>query len=509
MINRRDAVTTLPAGLFALVTGLQMAGSKAFAQGRPVTIASPSDVPSWDPTASGATVALSIHKCVFDQPLNLNPELGFGPSIVERHRWLDNLSLELTLRSGVTFHNGDPLTSDDIKFTFYDRLQEDKTLMLAGVWGTIVKAIETPSPTVAIFRFTTPYPNAPQQLGSTAAFILPRKYFTEVGAQAFIQKPIGSGPYRLVEYQRDSRIVLEAYDKYWGGPAKIKNVVIQIVKDASARVAAIQSGQVDFAFNLPMREVVRLNSVPGLVGVAHPINSIVLIHIVNKGIYRDQNLRLAMHHAVDKQGLSRAFFNNKAAPLSMWGGEGAPANDPKFKFAYDPAKAKELLAKSGYDMAKPAKIQMSTFNGVFPNDFDMARAIVQMWKQVGIETDLSVMEITHYAEVSRNDKLEAPVLYNWTNPTGDPAVYSGTILDPRKRFSVWKSDDIVPRLDPLLSEIDYDKRMAGYREFDKWVVEQGYAVPLLESTATVVHTSRVNYVPYRNGWTIPYSWTAS
>ena len=331
MINRRDVVTKLPAGLFALSAGMQWVGSDAAAQARPVTIAYPSDVPSWDPTANGSTVVLPIHKCVFDQPLNLSPDLGFGPGIVERHRWLDPLSLELTLRTGVTFHNGDPLTSDDIKFTFFDRLREDKMLMLAGIWGTIVRDIETPSPTVAIFRLNAPYPNAPQQLASTAAFILPRKYFTQVGPQGFMEKPIGSGPYRMVDYQRNSRIVLEAYDKYWGGPAKIKQVVFQVVKDASARAAAIQSGQVDFVFNLPMREVIRLGAIPGLVGVAHPINSVVLIHVVNKGIYKDQNLRLAMHHAIDKQALSRAFFNNKAAPLSMWGGEGAPANDPEIQ----------------------------------------------------------------------------------------------------------------------------------------------------------------------------------
>jgi dipeptide transport system substrate-binding protein len=511
MFSRRDVIARLPLGLGALIAGARLS-SQARADTSSITIGYPADVPSWDPVANGTTVTLPIHKCVFDAPMNLAPDLAFGPSVVQSHRWLsaNGSALELTLRDDITFHNGDPLTSEDIQFTFRDRIRADQSVMAAGVWGsTVVKDIETPSPKIAVFRFNAPFVHAPQQLASTAAFILPKLYFQQVGSSGFNAKPIGSGPYRLVDYQRDSRIVLEAYDRYWAGPARIKRVVIQIIKDASARSAAIQAGQVDLVVNLPMRDVVRLNSVPGLVGQAHPINSIVLIHMVNKGIYRDQNLRLAMHHAIDKRALSRAFFNSQAAPLSMWSGEGMPANDPTFHFAFDPAKAKQLLAQSGYDAAKPAKVQMSAFNGVFPNDFDLARAIVQMWKQVGIECDLSVLEITNYAEQSRADKIETPVLYSWSNPTGDPAIYSGTILDPSRRFSVWKSDDIPPRLKPLLTEADYDKRMAGYRAFDRWVVEQGYAVPVLQSTATVVHSARIKYVPFKNGWSLPYFWGLS
>ena len=508
MVTRRDFLAHLPIGVFVGAETLRAATSAVAAADRPLTIAYPVDVPTWEPTANGSTVVTPIHKCVFEQPLNLAPDLTFGPSVVKGYRWLDEAgtALELTLRDGVTFQNGDPLTSDDFKFTYFDHLQADKTLMLGFVWSSMIAGIDTPSPSVAVIRLNAPYPNAPQQLASTASFVLPRKYFERTGS-GFADKPIGAGPYRLVDYQRDSRIVLEAYDKYWQGPAKIRQVVFQVIKDEQARVAAVQAGAVDVAINLPVREVARLDKVPGLVGVAHPINSVVLIQMVNKGVFRDPNLRLAMHHAIDKRALSRAFFNDRAEVLSMWSGKNAPANDPNFVFSYDPELAKQLLAKSGYGPDKPAKIQFSTFKGVFSSDFDLARAIVQMWKQVAIDADLHVLELANYNELSRNDKLEAPVLYSWTNPTGDPAVYSGTILDPRKRFAVWKSDDIVPRLDPLLKEIDYDKRIAGYREFDKWAVEQGYAFPMLQSTATLAHSKAVHYTPFKNGWPLPYFWT--
>jgi peptide/nickel transport system substrate-binding protein len=93
------------------------------------------------------------------------------------------------------------------------------------------------------------------------------------------------------------------------------------------------------------------------------------------------------------------------------------------------------------------------------------------------------------------------------NPTDGADGYSGLILDPNKRFSVWKSDDIPPRLDPLLHEVDETKRNQGYRDFDRWAVEQGYAVPLLKAPSTVVTTKRIGYQAFGNGWVLPAFWT--
>ena len=508
MLSRRSVVTGMPFALAGLPAVLQMASSVRAAANDAITLAYPADVPNWDPLSSGSPVSVSMHRCVFDMVLNVAPDLSVGPSAVKNSRWIDDkgTALELTLRDGITFHNGDPLTSADIRFSFLERPKSDGTLMISGVFGSKVADVETPSPTIAIFRFSSPYVAAPALLASLPAYVMPHNYFQSIGRDAFLAQPIGSGPYRLVDYQRDSRIVLEAYDKYWAGPAPIKRVTIQIIKDTSARIAAVQSGQVDFAYNLPIREVERIGDIAGLSGSIHPINTVILIHMVNKGIYQDRNLRLAMHHAIDTQALSRAFFAGKARPLSLWASDG-PTSDPNYKFEYSPEKAKALLAKSGYSVDKPAKIAFSTFRGQFPADFDLGRAIVAMWKQVGIDADLQVLEIAQYFQMTRSGKIENPVLYSWSNASADPELFSGLILDPKRPYSVWKSDDISEKLDPLLVEVDSEKRLAGYRAFDAWAVEQGYACPLLQSVATAVHKKQLRYVPFANGWMLPYYWT--
>ena len=510
MQNRREFIVKTPLGLAGLVAGATWSSRLAIAQAGPVTIAFPADVPNWDPISAGSAFSISVFKCVFDKPINLMSDLSIGPSIVETHRWLDKegRTLELNLRAGATFHNGDPVTSEDLKFTFFDRPTADAKLSIAGSWLSRLVGIDTPTPTRAIFRFKESFAIAPQLLGDGTAYIMPKKYFEKVGRDGFMAAPIGSGPYKLVDYRRDSRIVLEAYDKYWGGPAQIKRVTFQIMKDTSARIAAIQAGQVDFVSAIPVREVARLDARPGLVAAAHPITEVVMIQMINEGVFKDQNLRLAMHHAIDKAALSKAFFGDKAEPLSMWAGKGMPANDPGFTFPYSPDLARALLAKSGYSPEKPIKIDVLTFNGRFPGDYDVARAIVQMWRRVGIDAALETIDPNKYNELTRVGKLPAPTLYSWFNSTGDPTIYSGWLMDPTRIFSVWKSDDVMPKLQPLLNELDYSKRMAGYRAFDRWIVEQGYALPLLQGTTTVVHSERVKYKAFRNGWVLPYYWTA-
>ena len=130
------------------------------------------------------------------------------------------------------------------------------------------------------------------------------------------QKPIGTGPYKLVEYQLNSRIVLERNDSYWGPKPKIRRVTFEIIKDPSARVAAIQSGQVDLTINVPVREVERLQARAELAAELNPITRVILLQVRNDLGFADENVRLAAHHAIDKEALSKAFYGGAAVPLS-------------------------------------------------------------------------------------------------------------------------------------------------------------------------------------------------
>jgi peptide/nickel transport system substrate-binding protein len=467
-----------------------------------VTIGWPSDVPSWDPNQRFVPDAQSIFKLVFDQPLDQSPALQLIPKLVTTWELAkDGLSLAVELRDDVVFHNGDRMTAEDFRYTFFERVKAGHKLDIANSWRKL-SDIEIQSPTRALMKFDTPATTAPQWLAFLGSYVVSKKYVESVGVDAFREKPVGSGPYRLVEYQLNARMVFERYDGYWGPKPKIRRITIDIIKDPSARVAAIQSGQVDLTINVPVREVERLKRDPNLDAELNPITRVVLLQVRNDLGFADQNVRLAAHHAIDKQALSKAFYGGAAVPLSMVATPGSAAFVDDIKFDYSPERAAQYLARSGYGPDKPAKISFAATNGQFPSDYDIARAITQMWKKVGIEAELEVIEYAKYFELNRGGKLPEATLYSFDNATGDPEIFAGYLLNPKMPFSAWKGMEVGEKVLELFNVADYDKRIAGWRDLNRFAVAFGATIPLLQSVQTLVRKKKLGYTPYGNGWVL-------
>jgi peptide/nickel transport system substrate-binding protein len=474
----------------------------ARAEGDSVTIAWPNDVPSWDPNQRFTPDAQSIFKAVFDQPLGQDPKLALIPQVLTK--WAlapDALSMAVEMRDDVLFQDGQPMTMADFRYTFFDRTRAPG-LDIANSWRK-VQDIEVLSPTRAVMHFSSPAPTAPQWLAFLGSFVVPKHVIEASGAAAFAQKPVGSGPYRLAEYEMNARIVLERFDQYWGPKPAIRRVTFQIVKDESARVAAIQSGQADITINLPVRETVRLQTAAGLAAELLPITRVILLQCRDDLGFADANVRLAAHHAIDKAALSRAFYNGAAVPLAVPASPGSPGYVADFAFPYDQALARTLLAKSGFGPDKPAKVTLGATNGHFPGDYDIARAIAQMWKRVGIEADVQVIDYAKYFELNRGNKLPDATLYSWDNATGDPEIYAGYLLNPKMPFSAWKGMEIGQKDMDLFNVADYDKRIAGYRDLNQEAVTTGASIPLLQSVLTLARKKNLNLTSYANGWVLP------
>jgi peptide/nickel transport system substrate-binding protein len=468
-----------------------------------VTIGWPNDVPGWDPNQRFTPDAQSLFKAVFDQPLDQDPSLKLIPHLITKWELApDGLSMPVELRDDVEFHDGSKMTAEDFKFTFLDRIKSTPGLDTANSWRK-VQDIEVQSPTRAVMKFSSPAPTAPVWLAFLGSYMVPKAYVEKVGQPAFAQKPVGSGPYRLVEYEQNARIVLERNERYWGPKPAIRRVTIQIIKDASARVAAAQSGQVDLTINVPVREAVRLQGDARLASELDPITRIILLQVRNDLGFADENVRLAAHHAIDKQALSRAFYNNAAVPLSQIATPGTPGFMPEFKFTYDPELAKQLLAKSGFGPEKPAKIGFATTNGQFPGDYDIARAIAQMWKRVGIEADVQVIEYAKYFELNRGHKLPEAMLYSFDNATGDPEIYVGYMLNPKLPFSPWQDMGLGQKVIDAFNIAGDQKRIETWKALDRDAIEMGAKIPLLQSVQTEIRQKGLAVTRYGNGWVLP------
>lgn len=493
---------------FMQMLGLGAASAGVFAKGLPVlaadgdtvTIGWPSDVPSWDPNLRFSPDSQPLYKQIFSQPLTQAPDLKLIPNLITKWEMSeDGTSLAFEIRDDITFQNGDKMTTEDFRFTFVERKSSEMPLDIKNSWRNLTD-IEIESPTKATMKFAKPSTTAPQWLAFLGSYVVPKGYLTKVGEKEFAEKPIGSGPYKLVDYQLNARSVMEAYDGFWGPKPAIKRVIFEIIKDPSARGAAVKSGQVDLTVNVPVREIQRYDSDPNLVGEINPITRVILLQCRADQGFAEDKVRLAANHAINKEALSKAFYGGKAVALSLPVPPGTPGYVEDFSFPFDPEKAKALLAEAGYSPDNPAKITFGTTNGHFPSDYDVARAIQQMWKKVGIDAELQTIEYTKYFELNRSGTLPDATLYSWDNATGDPEIFSGYLLNPNMPFSAFKKPELGGKIEKLFTETNYDKRIQGYKDFEVFAVESGATIPLLQTVQTLVRKKDLDYTKYANGW---------
>ena len=510
-IDRRR-ILKLGSGAAALAAlGVPADALAQAAQRGQLTLAFPADVPTWDPNARTLAAAQSLYKLVFDQPLTQNPDGSIKPGLVTKWSFDNPATLSLDLRSDAVFHDGSPMTSADFRFSFFERAklpvpEGGRRLDTGFIWRKVTD-IETPSPARAVMKFSEPMPSAVAWLAFLCSFVVPKAYVERAGLAEFAAKPVGSGPYRLVEYQQGARIVLEANERYWDGKPAIPRVTIELVRDPTARVAAFESRRADVAVDVPVREAQRLGAQPGAAARLDPVSDIMLLQITKNGGFADDRARLAAHHAIDKAAISRALFGGAATPISVPAAKGTPGYPADYEFPFSLERAQALLRELGHGPDKPLAIKFASPNGAFPNDFEMARAIVQMWRRAGIAAELEPIELSVYQERLRAGTLPEATLFSWGNAVGDPEMYGGYLLDPKSIFSAFKSDELGTRIQPLLTETDEAKRIAGFRDAHRFAAERGFTIPLMQTVKTIVHRSEVNVVKYDNGWILPNTYS--
>ena len=280
--------------------------------------------------------------------------------------------------------------------------------------------------------------------------------------------------------------MLERNDDYWGPKPKIKRVTFEIIKDPSARVAAMQSGQVDLTINVPVREVERLQQEPSLAAELNPITRVILLQVRNDLGFADHE-RAARRAPRDRQGgaVEGVLRRRRGAAVGGRRRPARPAISTDFTVRVRSGTGEAAAGEIRLRPDKPAKIGFAATNGQFPSDYDIARAIVQMWKKVGIEAELEVIEYAKYFELNRGAKLPEATLYSWDNATGDPEIFAGYLLNPKMPFSAWKDMDVGAEGD---RPVQRGRLQEAHRRLTARstaiAVESGATIPLLQSVQT-------------------------
>jgi peptide/nickel transport system substrate-binding protein len=496
--TRRQTLALTAGGLIASLIGPR-SGAYA-AAGDTLTIAYNVNLPSFDPTVGPSAVnptIQAIYRSVFDQYIGQKPNLAFEPGLLTAWGWNDDKTkIWMDVRPGVTWHDGSPFTPADIVWSFERAGKKETGNPIEFVWSTLGNfKVDGQRVTADMKQFD---PTIFKWMAFLTAYVLPKDYFEKVGAEGFEKKPIGTGPYMVDAYQGNAFLRLKANPKYWGGKPAFETVVFKFVTDATSRVAELESGSSDLTLEIPYEEFDRLKAKPGLVGIATPISDIGMIFINSDGKL-DKNVRLAAHHAIDKQSIVKRLLRGYGVPIDTLEAPEYEAYDPTIKVPYSPDQASKLLAAAGFSPQKPFKTTIQTTRGFKPKDYEMIQAIVGMWRKVGIEADIEVYEIAKHFELRTSHRLAPLAFYNWGNAIADPSTSTGHAMFGPSPHSSWKSKDLDAVIGPLWGEKDEAKRIAGYKAVDRYIAQEGYVIPLLQYVQPIVYKADLKVTPNVSG----------
>jgi peptide/nickel transport system substrate-binding protein len=461
----------------------------------------------FDPAeATGTALPLMVYYAMHDALVRPVTGQAMGTSLAEA--WSaskDGLTYEFTLRKGAKFHNGDPVTSDDVKFSF-ERYKGASAKLLKSK----VAAVEIIDAQHIRFRLKEVWPDFMTFYGTPATgagWVVPRKYVEKVGDEGFKKAPIGAGPYRFVSFKPGVELVMEAFDGYWRKSPNVKTLVFKVIPDDGTRLAALKRGEIDIAYGLVGALAEEVQRTPGMQLKASAIPVTQWLQFADqsdpKSPWADSRVRLAASLAIDRKAINDASYLGRGklsaniiprAHEFYW--------DPP-AYPHDPARAKKLLAEAGY-----------------PNGFDagelsaeafaasgIGEPVVNDLAAVGIRVKLRPMERAAFLKSHAEKKLKNIVLTGSGAP-GNAATRIEQYVVSTGQYAYMA----IPEIDKLFAsqtaETNRDVRSKTLEAIQRLLYDRTIFAPIIEyaylvSIGPKVEFDAINAIP-ANPYTAPY-----
>ena len=436
-----------------------------------------------------------VHELIYSALLQVTPNMDYAPDLATKWETPDDKTIIFHLKPGVKFHNGQPLTSKDVKFTYESVMSGSFTTSKGAGYASIDK-IETPDDQTVIFRLKEPNPGI---LDNLNLGIVPQGADTNT----YKSKPIGAGPYKVAEFRPDERLTLEAFDEWHGGKPGIKNVMVRIIPDLTTMVLELRRGTVNFALNqIPFENVPEFEKNPDYKVVRSPgsVYQYLAFNMRDPALAK-REVRQAIAHAIDRDRIIKDIMRGYAKPTDTMFGESHWARASNLpNYPYDPNRAKQLLAKAGYPNG--LKLVFKTSTDAEANS--RAQVMQQMLKQANIDVEIQQNEMsTFFADIGKG----AFQMYSLSR---------NGIQDPDFYYIIFYSKNIPPegqnrgyysnaRLDQLIlqgrSTFDRAKRKPTYDEIQRVVQEElPYLSLYMQDNVAIMRNNIDGYVQYPAGF---------
>ncbi|MGD9145568.1 MAG: ABC transporter substrate-binding protein [Anaerolineae bacterium] len=456
--------------------------------------------------------ASNVSQQIFDSLVWINEEGEIEPALAESWEISDDgTEYTFKLREGVVFHNGEPFNADSVVVSWERAANADFEYSYFWTRADSVQKIDDYT-----VKITTPEPDALfMRIVADSWAMIPPQYYEEVGEEGFNEFPVGAGPFKFVEWVKGDHITLEANPDYWDeGMPNVQNLVFRPIPESSTRVAAVQTGEIDVVQRLTSEEAQSLLGAPDVKVIRYPVARIYYIAFNNltTGVGQpteDPLVRQAMNYAVDVDAIVDALFDGFAQPASGYVASSEMGYGVVEPFGYDPDKARELLAEAGY----PDGFEMGFAcpAGAYAFFEQVCEAVQGYLLDVGIETELEIMESGQYWDLEAAKELPPLFGDSWSSAIGE--AYNrllGALDGWDASYSAWSDPKIDELLAAIAETIDFEERKKLYEELQVYMQEDPPFIYLYEPMAFEAINTRVqNYTPraseqyfLKNTWVI-------
>lgn len=419
------------------------------------------------------------------------------PHLAESYEAVNDTTWSFALKDNILFHNGDPLTAEDVKFSL-ERVALDNKLVQHSNFKTI-KEVKIIDPLHFEIVTDGPDPALPYRLAREAAGIFPKTYIEENGWDVFQQHPVGSGPYEFVDWLKGDRMTLKKFDGYFAGDvSEWDTVVFRTIIETSTRVAELLTGGVQVANSIPPIDFDRVNNNEGTSVVKSDTTSVRMLYVNQNEGFKTSDPRVvqAIDYAIDNQVLSDIFANGEGKPTrtrpvpGTFGFEESLHNT----YRYDQERARELLSEAGYD--NNLEITLTSSQGRSYADSDTAQVIAGMLEEVGIKVNLQLLEASNYVTTRTNGDNKELLFTGWNNTLFDASHALGHFHSTYHPKAFGYSN---PRVDELLDlaavNMNPEERAAQYKEVQQIVAEEMPYIYLYQDVNFMGVSDEVKYMP--------------
>jgi len=478
MTRRRLLERSLALGAAAVLPGVLAGKAVAQTSRRDLTVAQGGDVAKLDPHFSTSSNDIRVSFNIFDNLTSRHPDGKLYPGLATEWKRTAPTTWTFKLRRGVKWHNGDPFTSADAKFSI-ERTYDPTVKTLVSTALATIDRIEAPDPSSLVIVTKQPDPLLPARLAFYGGQIVPRKYLETVGADAFNAKPVGTGPVRFVSWVKDDKLVLEANADYWGGKTNVDRVVFRAIPDTAPRIAALLKGEVDIITQLPPDHLERVTGNPGTTAKGALYAGLYVLAVNSKRPPLDNPLvKQALSLGIDRATLVKELWRGRGIVPNSMIAKGDNHYDASLPpFVYNPGEARERLKRAGY---RNEEIIIEVAEGYLAVTKPASEAIASMLSEIGVNAKVEVIEYSVRAQRIREKAFKG--LW-WSDPTstlGDPDGMFWRLLGPGGPQDYWRH----PRFDELgqAARFSVDEKFRGeaYREMTKIFLEHLPWIPIVQ-----------------------------